>query len=424
MDRQLLALRILTPTLYLTIFILLFVAGCEQNSPSYLCKDPIGCVDIPAGAPLKIGNLQALSGKVANLGEEQIRGLTLALDERNGKVAGRDVSLQTVDTRCSAEGGANGALRIIADPQHVAIFGSTCSGAAATAAKAMSEAGLVMISGNNSAPFLTSIANKRAPNWQKGYFRTAFNEETAGIAAATYAYHELGVRKTASIHDGDIYTRGLTDGFNKAFLSLGGQVVLDTSINKGDTNMGPVLTAVLNAQAELLFFPLFQPEGNSILYKARSIAKFSDIILMSDGALINNAFLEDVGETALGMYFVGPASPKGPLVDTLVKKYIQKFNSQPPTFYFTSAYDAANLLFRAIESVAQKDHEGTLHIGRNDLRDALYDMKKIPGVTGELSCDEFGDCAFPLFNVLQYENPTEKLDGLKSNIKYTYSLEE
>ncbi len=68
------------------------------------------------------------------------------------------------------------------------------------------------------------------------------------------------------INDGDIYTRGLTDGFSKAFQDLGGNVVLKTSINKGDTQMQPVLTAVLNSQAELLFFPLFQPEGNRILF--------------------------------------------------------------------------------------------------------------------------------------------------------------
>ncbi len=249
-------------------------AGCDKQKPRFQCSDSIGCIDVAPGEPIKIGVLQALSGKVAPLGLEQVRGIDLAIDKRHGKILGHAILLQTEDAGCTGEGGANAALKIIADPQTVAILGTTCSGEAATASKVMSDAGLTMISGNNSAPYLTAIAGKRAPNWQPGYFRTAPNEEASGKAAAKYAFYELGVRKAATLDDGDIYTRGLTEGFGQAFQAAWGENRFIHLINKGDKQMQPVLAAVMNSGAQLLFFPLFQPEGNHVLLQARKTARF------------------------------------------------------------------------------------------------------------------------------------------------------
>jgi branched-chain amino acid transport system substrate-binding protein len=407
----------------LGFFVVLASAACHKAAPRFECTDSIGCVTVAPKEAVKIGVLQALSGKVAPLGHEQVRGIELAIAGRQGKLLGHSIALHTEDTGCTAEGGANAALKIIADPQIVAILGTTCSNAAATASKAMSDAGLTMISGNNSAPFLTAIAGKRAPNWQPGYFRTAPNEETSGKAAAMYAFHQLGVRKAATINDGDIYTRGLTDGFAVAFHKLGGEIVLSTSVNKGDKEMRPVLTAVTNSAAQLLFFPLFQPEANHVLVEARQTAGFKDIILMSDGALIESSFIEAVQEQGKGLYFVGPSHPSGSAIDALAIEYQSKYNSMPAASYYLSAFDSANLLIEAIEKVALQDPDGSLHIGRQALRDALYGIKEFKGVTGNLTCDEFGDCALPVFNVLRLDDPAAGLDGLQSNVMFTYTDE-
>ena len=401
----------------------LLSAGCDKQKPRFQCSDGIECIDVAPGESIKIGVLQALSGKVAPLGQEQIRGIDLAMDKRHGKILDHAILLQTEDAGCTGEGGANAALKIIADPQTVAILGTTCSGEAASASKVMSDAGLTMISGNNSAPYLTAIAGKRAPNWQPGYFRTASNEENSGKAAAKYAFYELGVRKAATLDDGDIYSRGLTEGFGQAFHNLGGEIVLSASVNKGDKQMQPVLAAVMNSGAQLLFFPLFQPEGNHVLLQARNTAGFEKIILMSDGALIENSFIESVKDEGKGLYFVGPSRPAGPEVDALSKDYEAKFNASPASSYYLSAFDAANLLMQAIEKAAVTDSDGSLHIGRQALRNALYATRGFKGVSGSLTCDEFGDCAIPVFNILRLDDPAAGLQGLQSNVMFTYTYE-
>jgi branched-chain amino acid transport system substrate-binding protein len=413
---------------FFSVFVAVIIAiimsvGCEEQKSRFVCSDSIGCVDVAPGEPVKIGVLQALSGKVAPLGYEQVRGIDLAIDKRHGRILGHAILLQTEDAGCTWEGGANAALKIIADPQAVAILGTTCSGEAAAASKVMSDAGLTMISGNNGASYLTAIAGKRAPDWQQGYFRTTANEEASGKAAAEFAFYELGVRNAATIDDGDIYSRGLTEGFGQRFKQLGGGIVLSAMIDKGDEEMHPVLEAVINSGAQLLFFPLFQPEGNYVLLQARKTPGFEKIILMSDGALIESSFIEAVKNEGKGVYFVGPSSPAGPEVDALAKDYEAKFNTSPAANYYLSAFDAANLLMETIEKIAVKESDGSLHIGRQALRNALYETKEYKGVSGSLTCDEFGDCAMPVFKILRLDDPAAGLAGLESNVIFTYTYE-
>lgn len=402
------------------LFSLFFLSSCTESEQPFVCGDPLGCVVIHDGEPIRLGVLQALSGKVEPLGRAQLHGLELALDARGNQILGHSVELKVVDTGCTAEGGANAVLKILADPTIVAVYGTTCSAAAATAAKAMSESGLTMISGNNSAPFLTSIAGKPAPNWQPGYFRTSTNDENAGKAVAEYAYHELSARKAATINDNDIYTEGLTDGFEKAFTELGGEIVLQTSINKGDKVMTPVLVAVSVAAPDVLFFPLFQPEGNRILKQSKSIDAFQKIHMISDGALIEETFLDDVGDAAKGMIFVGPKLPPKAHVEQMAVIYEAKYKKAPGVRYYMGGYDAAGLLIQAIEKAAVRDRKGKVHIGRMKLRQALYSIQAYKGVTGNLSCDQFGDCGPAAFNVLRLDDPAGGLKGLESNVVYSY----
>lgn len=396
--------------------------ACSRSDSPPDCPDALGCVELSPESPITIGVIQALTGSIANLGQEQLRGLELALAKRDGQILGHKVELVIEDTACCAEGGANAALRITSDPKVVAIFGTTCSGDAATAAKVMSEAGFTMISGNNSAPSLTAIGGQRGPDWQAGYFRTAPNEEASGPAAATFAYQVLGIHRAAVINDGDLYTRSLAQGFAKRFKQLGGVVSLEATVSKQDTNMRPVLEAIKESRAKMIFFPLFQPEGNYLIMQARRDPELRDIVLMSDGALIEQSFIDAVGQTAKGIYFVGPTPPKpSPELERLQANYRKHFKAAPSTYYYVSAYDAAELLFTALESTAVNLPGGRLRFGRQALRDALYATREKQGLTGTLACDEFGDCARPSFNILRLDDPANGVEGLKANIQFTYS---
>jgi branched-chain amino acid transport system substrate-binding protein len=113
--------------------------------------------------------------------------------------------------------------------------------------------------------------------------------------------------------------------------------------------------------------------------------------------------------------------PKGPVVDRLAAAYEKKFKEKPTVSYYLSGYDAADLLFDAIEQVAIRDRDGTLSIGRKALREQLYNTSDFKGVTGTLNCNRFGDCTRPAFDVLHLEDPSLGLEGLQANVVFSYT---
>lgn len=254
-------------TLSVVVFICILLVGCKKTEPSFECTDSIGCVTIAPSEPIEIGVIQDLSGGAADFGAEQVGTIKLAVAGWDNQLHGHPIELQIVDEGCLPEGGKNAALKFATRPRTVAIIGTTCSGAGAAASRVMSVAGLVMISGCNSAASLTSVQGKKGPDWQPGYFSTRYSDMELGRGPAIYAFRELGARKAATINKGDTYTQGLTDVFAYVFTALGGKVVLDAAVNRGDTDMRPVLTAVANSGAQLLFFPIFRPEGDFIVHR-------------------------------------------------------------------------------------------------------------------------------------------------------------
>jgi branched-chain amino acid transport system substrate-binding protein len=405
---------------FLAFVALVLLIQCRPASPPQSCTDAIGCVKVGPEEPIRIAALQVLSGDQEILGTSNLRSIELALDERDRTLLDHPIDLRTEDSLCSREGGATAAAKMVADPEVVAILGPTCSGAAAGAIKTVSEAGLVMVSGSSTAPSLTSIAGKPSPDWRPGFLRTAQNDALSGRAAATFATEKLGATRAATIDDGDPYTKGLTDAFEQGFAELGGEVVLAVAVNKGDTDMGPVLTAVARSGVELVFLPVFRPEGDNIVMQAREFKGLEDVILMSAEGMYLEDFVETVGVAAIGLHMVIPVTPEGPAHDAFAARYVQEYGELPSVTYYAHSYDAANLLLNAIEAVAEQTPDRTLQIGRQALRDVLYATAGYEGLTGSLSCDEYGDCGPARFQVVRMDDPAAGLEGMAANVIYNY----
>ena len=127
----------------------------SPTTPPEFEPGPLGAVTLEAGEAVRIRML--LSVTVApSLGAVSRHGAEFAV-EGMGPVHGRQVDLgDPVDTSCSPEGGREGALGIIGDPQVAGVIGTNCSAAAVAASPVISDAGLVMISPSNTSPRLTS----------------------------------------------------------------------------------------------------------------------------------------------------------------------------------------------------------------------------------------------------------------------------
>jgi branched-chain amino acid transport system substrate-binding protein len=382
---------------------------------------PLGAITVDDGAPIKIATLQAISGDVASLGTDQVRGVEIAIDDQ-GEIDGHSIELAfNEDDLCSSEGGQTGATRIIADPDVVAVIGTSCSGAGVPASKIVSDANRVLISGSNTSPVLTSdLAGTAGPEYHEGYFRTAHNDAIQGAAAAAFVHDELGLTEVATINDGDPYTQGLTGAFEAAFEGLGGEIVVSTAVSPDQTDMRPVLTEIAAASAELIFFPIFQPAGDFVAEQAHEVAGLEDTALMGADGLLSDTYV--VLPQTKGMYFSGPSTPTTAAYDDFVAAYKDKYGEDPIQAFHAHAYDAAMMVFTAIENIGVDDG-GTLTIDLQKLRDELHSIT-YEGLTGTLHCDEFGDCASPSIDIVQNTDDTPEIADVRANVLNSYTKED
>jgi branched-chain amino acid transport system substrate-binding protein len=383
-------------TLVAFVFITSILLTACQAAP-FECTDAIGCVDIAPDEPIHIAYMLTRSGATAFLGEDSKGAVEIAIDDRSGKLLDHDILLTGEDSLCSAEGGQTAATKVAADPTVLGIIGTNCSSAATAAMDTVSGAGLVMLSPSNTAPALTIEGETYKP----GYFRICHTDLFQGAVAAEFVYNELSAKTAATIHDGSPYADQLQQVFSDRFKELGGTITFQGAVNVGDTDMRTILTSVAADAPDVLYFPIFEPEGPFIVAQSSEIAGLENTILMGADGLLADSFPENAGPNAVGMYLSGPYV-SGASYDAFLAKWQTKFGGVPPSGFHAFAYDGTNILLAAIEQVAVVDSDGTVHIGRQALRDAIKATKDYTGLTGKLDCSDKvfagvgtskGDCA-------------------------------
>ena len=375
-------------------------APVVEEPAAFECTDAIGCVTVGPDEPVHIAYLLVIAGPNETLGIDSRNGAEIAISD-HGPVLGHEVSFTGEDGGCSAEGGQPAGARLAADPTIVGIIGTSCSSEARAAMPLISAAGMTMISPSNTAPDLTLPGNE---NQWPGYFRTAHSDLIQGAAAADFAYNFLGVRNIATIHDGSLYAEKLAEVFRGAFEDLGGTVVGQGAVQPDQTDMSAVLAEIATGGPELIYYPIFMPAGAFITRQAQETAGLEDTYLMGADGLFSPDVVEGTGDAVEGFYVSSPdlsAFGDAYLAD-FVPKYLEMFGTEPISIFHAHAYDAVGLLLGAIEDVAVVDADGTLHIGRQALRDSLASVVDYPGLTGSLTCSPTGDCADPVIAVYQY----------------------
>jgi branched-chain amino acid transport system substrate-binding protein len=366
--------------------------------------DSIGVVKIAKGEPITIAYWFVVAGPDASLGIDTRRGVEIAIDDKGGKLLGHPIKLIGEDSACNAEGGVTAATKLAANKAIVAAIGSNCSSEAVPGAPILWKAGIATVSPSNTAPKLTDP--KRGPDFD-GYLRTAHNDKVQGRVAAEFTWKVLKVKRAATIHDGSPYAEGLQAVFAETFKKLGGAVTSQEAIAPTDSDMRPVLTKIAAGQPEFIYYPIFIAAGGHVTRQAKEVAGLAKVKLMGADGMFSPDFMKAAGDAAVGMYHTSPdLSPEalGPAYKVFQDKHQKKYGEKTLAPFHAHAYDAAMMIFAAIEKVAKKDAAGNTYIGRKALRDALYATKNLKGLTGTLTCDKYGDCADPKIAVYQTES--------------------
>src|SRR3712207_5819971 len=79
-------------------------APAAEGAVVEACTDPLGCVTVAPGEPIRIASALVIAGSNGTLGVDSQTGVEVAIKQR-GELVGHPVELQAEDDGCSAEGG-------------------------------------------------------------------------------------------------------------------------------------------------------------------------------------------------------------------------------------------------------------------------------------------------------------------------------
>jgi branched-chain amino acid transport system substrate-binding protein len=422
--------RWLTPLVLVGAFAMI-AAACSNSSSSaggstsggaaVDCSAAPGCVTVAAGAPIQIGTLLSVSGDNADLGNDSLYGVELGIDHldgafdgKPGQIDGHDVQLQNEDDTCSSEGGTAGGQKLAANPDIVAVIGTSCSGAALGVADTiLGDKGIVLLSPSNTNPALTASGTHNPY-----YFRTAHNDLIQGAVVADFAVKKLQAKTAATIHDESPYTEGLTTAFADAFGKQGGQLLDAEVINSSQQSYTPVLTKIGQKSPDLLYGPDYTAECALILKQGRQVPGLANTAFMgSDGCFASN-FIKLAGSSIDGAYYSAPNLSAFQQKDFYDNEFIPAYKTlagtAPISAFHAHAYDAVNLLAAAIDKAAVKNADGSLTIPRVALRDAVQGTTDLQGIVTTYTCTDLGDCATAV-TIGVYLAPNLAIEGSTGN---------
>jgi len=367
-----------------------------ESSVKTCSADESSCVRVAPGDPIQLAALLRIGKDADASGLDDLRGFQLAIDYLDGKFDGEDgqllgheIARYEVDDECSPEGGRSGAGQLLNDKSLVAVVGTTCSGAAKAAIPLFSEAGVLMVSGQNTAPVLTVD-----PDSNSTYFRTAPNDLIQGSVVAGFVGGQLGLNNIAIVSDGSVYSEELGTVFESKIGSYG-VTQTRTFESKEGSDYTATAAEISRGGFDGIYMPVNSPVCENLMSAIASNPGIKDLPVITSDACVLAAVLP--AATKVNAYGSGPdvtALDKKPFYrDEYKNAYRSKFGQAPLSVWNTAAFDAANLIFDAIQRTAMEADDGSLLIPRRTLVEAMKAVDGYDGVSNKMVCTSTGDCA-------------------------------
>lgn len=347
-------------------------------------------VMIAKGKTIKIGWAGDESLQLVVPSQGILFGAKIAASRLNkaGGIQGFQVEVIDLDDQCKGDAATTVAQKFASNPEIVGIVGHVCSGATIAAADVYEKARIVMVSGSVTADALTN----------KGltvFNRVVLNDGVQGVADAMFFTTELKAKKLAVLDDNQLYGKGLADTVKATFTKLGGTVTDSESIDPAVKDYRAVLTKLLADPPDVLFFGGYEGPGALLTQQMKEVG-LTKTIFFSDDGVQTSTYLTLAGKDSEGAYASALASKTddAAALKSFSDEFAKTFNVDYAKYdpYQPNGFDAANVLFQAIASVAKVDSSGNLNVDREALIKAVRATKNFKGLTGTLTCDDKGNC--------------------------------
>jgi branched-chain amino acid transport system substrate-binding protein len=337
------------------------------------CMKPPGVEDV-----YKIAVVSPYSGPDASLGNSIANGAELAVNETNekGGVHGKKIVLIKEDDGGLVGDGAFFAYRLTKTEMVLGVIGHLDSDISIPASEFYTRAMIPQISPGTTSPYFTDRDVTR------GYvFRTIGRDDEQGQVAAKYVLKH-GFKRVAILFNERDYGRSLAGEFAKAIKTSNSPnkppIVFYNMIQEGLTDYGSLLAQLSAYKPDVVFQAGECVDAGYILKDFPKYGLEKTQFIGGDG-IYHSDFIKIGGINTEGSLVV--SAP--PIRDKSFEEKYKKYFNEDPTGYAANAYDATNILIKAIENIKEDNGEKiALEVAKT---------MNFQGVTGLISFDSKGD---------------------------------
>jgi branched-chain amino acid transport system substrate-binding protein len=286
-----------------------------------------------------IGLMAPLSGPQALVGQDQVDGFLLGLEQRGGKLGGQPVTVVKEDDQLKPEVGQQAVRKLIDKDKVDAIVGLSFSNVLMGSLPRIVESGVVAIA-TNAGPSPLAGAQCKA-----NLFSMAWQNDGAAEAMGKFA-QDRGLKRVYLMAPNYQAGKDMLAGFKRYYK---GQVVDEVYTQVNQPDYSAEIAQLQSAKPDALF--VFYPGGMGINFvKQMSQAGLSGKLPLYSVFTVDGTTLPSLREAAVGT--VSGAMYDAALDNPENRKFVAAFEAKykrTPSLYAATGYDAAGLLDIALQ---------------------------------------------------------------------------
>jgi branched-chain amino acid transport system substrate-binding protein len=296
------------------------------------------------GGPLKVGFMLPYTGTYAKLGKFGDEGFRLYVEQKGGKLGGREIAFVQVDDESKPESATDNMNRLVGREKVDVVVGTVHSGVAMAMVKVARDTNTLLIIPNAGANEATGPAC--APN----VFRSSFSNWQPNFPMGKVMAEE-GHKNVVTITWRYAAGQQQMDGFKEGFEAAGGKVVEALTLPFPEVEFQSLITRIATLKPDAVH-AFFAGGGAVKFVKDYAAAGLKDKIPLYGSGFLTDGTLDAQGDAAKGLkttlhYADNLDNPQN-------KAFLEAFKkktSQDGDIYAVQGYDAAALLDVGLSAV-------------------------------------------------------------------------
>lgn len=300
-----------------------------------------------ASEPVRIGILLPYSGVYTALGDNITRGIELHFEEIGYEAGGRTIELYKEDTAANPEQGLTKARQLVERNAVHLLAGLVHSGVATALRDFVHNEQIPLIIANAGAAALTRDPERRSPY----IFRVSFANGQYEWPLGPYAFEQLGYQRV--LVTAPDYSAGheKAGAFLAAFQEAGGELVDEVYPPLDTADFGPFLQRIQQAQPDAVWAFFAGADAVRFVQQYRDFGLKDQFPLLGAGDLVDEAYLDQEGDAALGTVTSLHYSPQydSPENQAFVQQFRETYGVLPNQFAY-QGYLCARVIAAALDA--------------------------------------------------------------------------